>query len=61
MDRRQHRGLRGAGGGDDARRLALRERIFQTARLYLYDRLEMVRGFEDFASDAIAQAKTCQS
>ncbi len=65
MDRRQH--LEGyvelavALMSNDARRLALRERICQAALLYLYDRIEMVRGFEDFASEAITQAKTCQS
>ena len=47
--------------GNDARRLALRERICQAALLHLYDRIEMVRGFEDFAIEAIAQAKSRQS
>jgi predicted O-linked N-acetylglucosamine transferase (SPINDLY family) len=42
---------------DDERRLALRERIRLAARQHLYDRMEMVHGFEDFAVEAITRAR----
>ena len=42
---------------DDERRLALRERIRQAACQHLYDRMEMVHGFEDFAVEAITRAR----
>jgi len=44
---------------DDEKRLVLRQKIRNAAIHHLYDRLEMVRGFEDFAVDAISRARSC--
>lgn len=49
------------GGGADERSLSLRERISHTALQHLYNRLEIVRDFEEFTIEAIARVKTLQS
>ena len=45
---------------DPQRRELLRQEIAAKAKARLYDRLDYVRGFEDFALKAVAQARCDQ-